>query len=97
MKYKCIIFDCDGVLVDSELISSRVLVELANSIGAQIDMTFAEINFTGKAFEDVFNQIEDIAGMNAIIAKEHSNSSKRRSNPSKGYTNYLMHLQSHIA
>jgi len=87
MKYKCIIFDCDGVLVDSELISSRVLVELANSIGAQIDMTFAEINFTGKAFEDV----------NAIIAKEHSNSSKRRSNPSKGYTNYLMHLQSHIA
>ena len=25
MKYKCLIFDCDGVLVDSEAISNRVL------------------------------------------------------------------------
>lgn len=62
MKYKCIIFDCDGVLVDSEMISSRVLVELANSIGADIDMEYSELNFTGKSFEDVFQQIEDLAG-----------------------------------
>ncbi len=62
MKYKCIIFDCDGVLVDSEIISSKVLVELANSIGAHIDIEYADLNFTGKAFEDVFAHIEDLAG-----------------------------------
>ena len=27
MKYKCLIFDCDGVL-DSEEISNRVLIEM---------------------------------------------------------------------
>lgn len=62
MKYKCIIFDCDGVLVDSEEISSRVLVELANSIGADIDMEYSELNFTGKSFDNVFQQIEELAG-----------------------------------
>jgi len=35
MKYKCIIFDCDGVLVDSEGISNSILVEMANSVGAK--------------------------------------------------------------
>lgn len=60
MKYKCIIFDCDGVLVDSEQISSKVLVDLANSIGADIDMDYAEVNFTGKSFESVFEHIETI-------------------------------------
>jgi len=28
IKYKCLIFDCDGVLVDSEEISNRVLMEM---------------------------------------------------------------------
>ncbi|WJJ97523.1 HAD family hydrolase [Algibacter luteus] len=37
-KYKCIIFDCDGVLVDSEAISAGVLVEMGNQLGA--NMTF---------------------------------------------------------
>lgn len=38
MKYKCIIFDCDGVLVNSEEISYRVLVEMANFVGAEIEI-----------------------------------------------------------
>lgn len=38
MKYKCIIFDCDGVLVDSEEITNRVLLEMAREIGLVIEM-----------------------------------------------------------
>lgn len=60
MKYKCIIFDCDGVLVDSEKISSKVLVDMANSLGAKIDMEYAELNFTGKSLESVFLHIENL-------------------------------------
>ena len=38
MKYKCVIFDCDGVLVDSEKISAKVLVDMALESGLSIDM-----------------------------------------------------------
>lgn len=62
MKYKCIIFDCDGVLVDSEKISSKVLVDMANALGATIDMEYAELNFTGKSLESVFLIIENLTG-----------------------------------
>ena len=36
-KYKCIIFDCDGVLIDSESIAIGVLVDMANDLGADMD------------------------------------------------------------
>ena len=36
-KYKCIIFDCDGVLIDSESIAIGVLVDMANDLGADIN------------------------------------------------------------
>ena len=41
MSYKCIIFDCDGVLVDSEEISLSVLVEMVAAIGAKIELAYA--------------------------------------------------------
>ena len=31
-----VIFDCDGVLIDSEVISARVLVELAAEVGITV-------------------------------------------------------------
>lgn len=46
-KYKCIIFDCDGVLVDSEPISIQVLVDMVNNYGANIDLTYGMKHFKG--------------------------------------------------
>lgn len=60
-KYKCIIFDCDGVLVDSELIGNRVLVEMANEVGAKIDLDFAHKNFKGNVLKSCLRQIEELA------------------------------------
>ena len=60
MKYKCIIFDCDGVLVDSEGISNRILVEMANSVGAKIELKYALENFAGKSLKSVFEHIEKV-------------------------------------
>jgi len=48
-KYKCIIFDCDGVLVDSEAISTGVLVDMANALGANMDYKQSLIAFKGKS------------------------------------------------
>lgn len=62
MKYKCIIFDCDGVLVDSEEISNSVLIEMANEIGAEIKMDYALENFAGKSLKNCFEHIENIIG-----------------------------------
>lgn len=50
-KYKCIIFDCDGVLVDSEPISIQLLVDMANSYGANIDLAYGMKHFKGSFFD----------------------------------------------
>lgn len=60
MKYKCIIFDCDGVLVDSEAISSAVLTEMANELGIEISHQEALENFTGKSLKYSLNYIESV-------------------------------------
>lgn len=58
MKYKCIIFDCDGVLVDSEAISNKVIVEMANAQGAGIDLEYALKNYSGTSLAFVLQDIE---------------------------------------
>lgn len=60
MKYKCIIFDCDGVLVDSEAISIGTLVNMAETHGAIIDIDFAHQFFLGKSLEFCFNYIAEV-------------------------------------
>lgn len=59
MKYKCIIFDCDGVLVDSEAISSKVLVKMVKSEGLDLDLNFVIKNFSGVSLKNTLKYIED--------------------------------------
>lgn len=61
-RYKCIIFDCDGVLVDSEVLSCQVFVDLANGYGAGIDIDYAMQNFKGGHLSDSIRQVEEIIG-----------------------------------
>jgi HAD superfamily hydrolase (TIGR01509 family) len=58
MKYKCIIFDCDGVLVDSEKISNKTLIKMAKSVGVTIEEKYAVENFSGKSLKSCFDYIE---------------------------------------
>jgi HAD superfamily hydrolase (TIGR01509 family) len=44
---ECIIFDCDGVLVDSEVINNRVLLEMASDYGVTMDLEEAVEAFSG--------------------------------------------------
>lgn len=58
MKYNCIIFDCDGVLVDSEATSIGVLVDLAAEAGYTMDMNTAIHLFSGQSLQYCFDYIQ---------------------------------------
>lgn len=62
-KPKCIIFDCDGVLVDSEPITARVLIKMSQEIGVDIDMAYVEANFTGNSWAGCVSLIEAKGGI----------------------------------
>ena len=48
-----VIFDCDGVLIDSEYLSATVLIEVFADIGVKIDLEFVYNNFVGHSFPNV--------------------------------------------
>ncbi len=61
-KYKCIIFDCDGVLIDSESIAIGVLVNMANALGANLDFKESLIALKGKSLNSCMTLISELIG-----------------------------------
>jgi len=55
---KCIIFDCDGVLVDSEPIAISTLVNMANELGIDMDYEYGVRNFQGNSMSGVIQIIQ---------------------------------------
>lgn len=60
--FDAVLFDCDGVLVDSEPITSRVLTEMLNELGWGITHAETMDIFTGKAVKDELPLIEARTG-----------------------------------
>ncbi|OHX63936.1 HAD family hydrolase [Flammeovirga pacifica] len=58
-RVKAIIFDCDGVLVDSESITMKVFIELFEKYGATMTYKEALDKFVGKAFNQILEAIEN--------------------------------------
>ncbi len=52
MKFKCIIFDCDGVLVDSEAISAKIFQEMAVELGFKLDFESVLEQITGTSMTE---------------------------------------------
>jgi HAD superfamily hydrolase (TIGR01509 family) len=48
-SYDLIIFDCDGVLIDSELLSCNALVDLLRKRGIDVDLDFVFDRFLGRS------------------------------------------------
>ena len=59
---RSVIFDCDGVLVDSETISNRVLAEVLTDIGLPMTTAQSREHFLGKAWETNLKTIEAMLG-----------------------------------
>lgn len=52
-----VIFDCDGVLIDSEAISARMLVEEMTQRGIPIDLDYVARHFLGRSYPVVLSTI----------------------------------------
>ena len=54
-----IIFDCDGVLIDSEVLSARILIEEVAGHGITLTPDYVRDNFLGRSFPTVAQIIRD--------------------------------------
>lgn len=54
----CIIFDCDGVLVDSETIGIRILLDMTAEYGVAMDFEEAVGEFSGRRLRDVIDVLQ---------------------------------------
>ncbi|NPD14356.1 HAD family hydrolase [Xinfangfangia sp. D13-10-4-6] len=52
-----VILDCDGVLIDSEIISARMLVQELAEHGVQIDLAYVARHFLGRSYPTVIAEI----------------------------------------
>lgn len=65
MALECVIFDCDGVLVDTEAISTGALLTLGTEMGMQMTLEEASILFRGANLAHCIQWIEERAGCKA--------------------------------
>ncbi len=52
-----VIFDCDGVLIDSEILCKRVLISMLCDLGVKIDGDYFDRHFLGKSYDSAKAQI----------------------------------------
>jgi HAD superfamily hydrolase (TIGR01509 family) len=60
---KLVILDCDGVLIDSEVISAQMLIEELACLGVHIDMAFVASHFLGRSYPTVMQTIREDFGL----------------------------------
>lgn len=61
-EIKLVIFDCDGVLVDSEIIAARIEAETYRALGFEISNEEFAIRFAGSSSADIKQTIENELG-----------------------------------
>lgn len=61
-RFDCVIFDCDGVLVDSEPIVNRVLNRMLRELGIDISLEDSTALFLGRAVREEIDMIERMRG-----------------------------------
>ena len=63
MAFDLIIFDCDGVLIDSETISATMLIETLADHGVVVDAPYVAEHFLGRSYPTVMKQIRTAFGI----------------------------------
>lgn len=63
-----VIFDCDGVLIDSEILSKRVLLKMLHELGAKVSDDYFYTHFLGYNFEHVTAKV--FADFSVVLTDE---------------------------
>ncbi|OWY10616.1 hydrolase [Thioclava sp. F42-5] len=58
-----VIFDCDGVLIDSEIISAQMLIDELATLQVNIDLDYVARHFLGRSYPTVMKQIRSEFGL----------------------------------
>ena len=58
---KCIIFDCDGTLVDSEEITNEIIAKMAGELGVKMTGEEATATFRGKTINAVIKKMKELS------------------------------------
>jgi len=61
-RFDLVIFDCDGVLVDSEVIVNRVFADLLNELGANVTLDYMFENFVGYSMAHCMELVQKLLG-----------------------------------
>ncbi len=61
-RYRAIIFDFDGVLADSEVLSNSVIAEIVTGLGVPTSLDDAYRTYMGKRLNEVIETIERVTG-----------------------------------
>lgn len=71
-----IIFDCDGVLVDSEIIGIRIEAELLHAAGCEISVERLTERFSGMSWNDILRILESETGLRLMDTLLHRTESE---------------------
>ena len=63
MRPDLIIFDCDGVLIDSEVLSARALIDELARHGVAVDMGFVARHFIGRSYPVIVSEVRERFGI----------------------------------
>ena len=95
---KCIIFDCDGTLVDSEEVTNEIIAEMAGELGVKMTGEEATATFGGKTLDSVLYKMRELSGKEIPddwlprLVKKVSESWKTELNPVNGVRELLENL-----
>jgi HAD superfamily hydrolase (TIGR01509 family) len=68
--FDLVIFDCDGVLIDSEILSARMLIDELALLGVHVDLPYVARHFLGRSYPTVMAQIRREFGLDLPPAFE---------------------------
>ncbi len=66
-KVKCVIFDCDGVLINSEPLCCQALVNVFSSFDDSVSYDDFEKHFRGGKIADILTETRDRLGVNVSL------------------------------
>ncbi|MFX5578992.1 HAD hydrolase-like protein, partial [Acinetobacter baumannii] len=61
-RFDAILFDCDGVLVDSEPLVNKLIWQMLNELGIEISQEDSIKRFLGKAIREELDAIAEMRG-----------------------------------